>query len=127
MPRIESVSAAILAVVFATCPVAGFSASDTSSAIPDLSGVWGRNTIDYSTPDSGKGPLKNISGSRTIMVGDFHDPMLKPWAADAVKLVKLPSRAPLFRPPITSAGPNRRPIFSAIRNCRWCSKNIRCF
>jgi hypothetical protein len=53
--------------------------------IPDLSGVWGRNTIDYSAPDRGKGPLKNISGSRNIMVGDFHDPMLKPWAADIVK------------------------------------------
>jgi hypothetical protein len=56
-----------------------------ADAIPDLSGVWGRNTIDYTAPESGKGPLKNISGSRTVMVGDYNDPMLKPWAAAIVK------------------------------------------
>ncbi len=56
-----------------------------SASAPDLSGVWGRNTIDYAAPPSGKGPIKNISGSRNMMVGDFHDPMLKPWAAEIVK------------------------------------------
>jgi hypothetical protein len=56
-----------------------------NDAIPDLSGVWGRNTIDFSAPESGKGPLKNISGLRNVMVGDFRDPMLKPWAAEVVK------------------------------------------
>jgi hypothetical protein len=56
-----------------------------SGSIPDLSGVWGRNTIDYTAPEKGKGPLKNISGSRNVMVGDFNDPMLKPWAAEIVK------------------------------------------
>jgi hypothetical protein len=81
----KSGNAAVLVFVLAALPAAGFAASETSSAIPDLSGVWGRNTIDYSAPDSGKGPLKNISGSRNIMVGDFRDPMLKPWAADIVK------------------------------------------
>src|SRR5258706_6727406 len=55
------------------------------SAIPDLSGVWGRNTIDYSAPATGKGPVKNISGSRNVMIGDYNDPMLKPWAAEIVK------------------------------------------
>jgi hypothetical protein len=53
--------------------------------VPDLSGVWGRNTIDYAQPEKGVGPLKNISGSRNVMVGDFNDPMLKPWAAEIVK------------------------------------------
>jgi hypothetical protein len=56
-----------------------------ADAIPDFSGVWGRNTIDYTAPESGKGPLKNISGSRTVMVGDYNDPMLKPWAAAIIK------------------------------------------
>jgi hypothetical protein len=55
------------------------------SATPDLSGVWGRNTIDYTAPASGVGPLKNISGNRNMMVGDYKDPMLKPWAAEIVK------------------------------------------
>ena len=47
--------------------------------------MWGRNTIGYTAPEKGKGPLKNISGSRNVMVGDFNDPMLKPWAAEIVK------------------------------------------
>jgi len=67
------------ALLLAAMPAAG------ANAIPDLSGVWGRNTIDYTAPDSGKGPLKNISGSRTVMVGDYNDQMLKPWAAAIVK------------------------------------------
>jgi hypothetical protein len=56
-----------------------------AESIPDLSGVWGRNTIDYTQPETGKGPVKNISGSRNVMVGDFHDPMLKPWAAEIIR------------------------------------------
>jgi hypothetical protein len=60
-------------------------AQEHGTALPDFSGVWGRNTIDYSAPESGKGPIKNISGSRNVMVGDFHDPMLKSWAADIIK------------------------------------------
>src|SRR5712672_2606671 len=59
--------------------------AQSASAIPDLSGVWGRNTIDFSAPATGKGPLKNISGSRNVMVGDYNDPMLKPWAAEIIK------------------------------------------
>ena len=65
------------------CAVAAASAAEP--AVPDFSGVWGRNTIDYSAPPSGVGPLKNISGNRNIMVGDYKDPMLKPWAADIVR------------------------------------------
>lgn len=61
------------------------SAADGAAIVPDLSGVWGRNTIDFTTPDRGKGPVKNISGSRNIMVGDYNDPMLKPWAAEIIK------------------------------------------
>ena len=60
-------------------------AAQSPSASPDLSGVWGRNTIDYSAPATGKGPIKNISGSRNVMVGDYNDPMLKPWAAEIIK------------------------------------------
>jgi hypothetical protein len=65
--------------------VLGEGKGNGAEAVPDLSGVWGRNTIDYIAPETGKGPVKNISGSRNMMVGDFHDPMLKPWAADIVK------------------------------------------
>jgi hypothetical protein len=60
-------------------------AADGAEIVPDLSGVWGRNTIDFTAPETGKGPVKNISGSRNIMVGDYKDPMLKPWAAEIIK------------------------------------------
>jgi hypothetical protein len=63
----------------------GLAAYAEPAATPDLSGVWGRNSIDYTAPESGKGPLKNISGTRNMMVGDYNDPMLKPWAAEIVK------------------------------------------
>jgi hypothetical protein len=61
------------------------SAAAGDEFVPDLSGVWGRNTIDYTAPATGKGPIRNISGSRNMMVGDYNDPMLKPWAAEIVK------------------------------------------
>jgi hypothetical protein len=56
-----------------------------SGSVPDFSGVWGRNTIDYTAPPAGVGPVKNTSGSRNLMVGDYKDPLLKPWVADIVK------------------------------------------
>jgi hypothetical protein len=61
------------------------SITDGAEIVPDLSGVWGRNTIDFTAPAAGKGPVKNISGSRNVMVGDYNDPMLKPWAAEIIK------------------------------------------
>ncbi len=82
MQRVSFVHRVFVATVATSALLLPARAND---AVPDLSGVWGRNTIDYSAPDSGKGPLKNISGSRNVMVGDFHDPMLKPWAAEIVK------------------------------------------
>jgi hypothetical protein len=60
-------------------------AAESAEIVPDLSGVWGRNTIDFTAPEAGKGPVKNISGSRNVMVGDYKDPMLKPWAAEIIK------------------------------------------
>jgi hypothetical protein len=76
-----------LSLLGAVAVVGSWSALSAQSAseTPDLSGVWGRNTIDYAAPPTGKGPVKNISGSRNVMVGDYNDPMLKPWAAEIIK------------------------------------------
>jgi hypothetical protein len=78
-------SMSIACLLAASVAAVGSGALKGAESSPDLSGVWGRNTIDYTQPETGKGPIKNISGSRNVMVGDFHDPMLKPWAADIVK------------------------------------------
>jgi len=53
------------------------------SAIPDIAGVWGRNTLEYGQPASGPGPIKNIGIRMTA--GDYNNPILKPWAAEIVK------------------------------------------
>ncbi|HXJ02249.1 MAG TPA: hypothetical protein VNH44_13585 [Micropepsaceae bacterium] len=76
MARLVAASAFTLAAALA---------ADGAETVPDFAGVWGRNTIDYSAPATGKGPIQNISGSRNVMVGDYKDPMLKPWAAEIVK------------------------------------------
>jgi hypothetical protein len=81
MPRSSLIARVLVAsaLTIAVLPV------DGAENIPDLSGVWGRNTIDFTAPAAGKGPVRNISGSRNVMVGDYKDPMLKPWAAEIIK------------------------------------------
>jgi hypothetical protein len=69
------------AVAFAATIAPVFASSATS--VPELSGVWGRNTLEYGQPASGTGPIKNI-GTR-ITVGDYNNPILKPWAAEIVR------------------------------------------
>ncbi len=85
MARLVSGASMLIAPLLATVFCVTALPAGASESVPDLSGVWGRNTIDYTAPPSGKGPIKNISGSRNVMVGDYNDPMLKPWAAEIVK------------------------------------------
>jgi hypothetical protein len=73
-----------LAIWAAACVLA-VTAAQGAAASPDFSGVWARNAIDYLPPKSGPGPVKNISGRRDMMVGDYNSPILKPWAAAIVK------------------------------------------
>lgn len=74
-----------------------------SDAIPDLSGVWARNSFNFEAPLSGPGPIRNLrrlgkdanqlisgpggGGDPIPLVGDYTDPILKPHAADIVKRV----------------------------------------
>ena len=68
-----------------------------NSAIPDLSGPWGRNMFNLEQPEKGPGPLVNLrrqgkDAGRTVvdgdpipLVGDYTNPILKPEAAAVVK------------------------------------------
>src|SRR5215467_857751 len=62
-----------------------------AEAIPDFSGMWGRNAPDFEPPTSGPGPVMNRSrlpnGARNLdsLIGDYTNPILKPAAADRVK------------------------------------------
>jgi len=60
--------------------------------IPDLSGFWQHGVPDfiYKDPPSGAGPVKRTGvpdsyGENNHYQGDYKSPMLKSWAADAVK------------------------------------------
>src|SRR6516164_1312162 len=104
MRRTLLLFAALMGV--AAVPAAGQRAAP---AIPDLSGVWMHPAFPwFEPPASGPGPITNLSrwsqqipagltGSAALPpskagisdydqpVGDYKNPILKPWAADVVK------------------------------------------
>jgi hypothetical protein len=71
--------------------------ADTSSATPDFSGAWARNSFNFEAPPSGLGPVANmrrigadagrpiLGGDPVPLVGDYRNPILKPHAAEIVK------------------------------------------
>jgi hypothetical protein len=74
-------------------PAVGLTDSRAQSAasIPDLSGIWGRNWIDFEPPSSGPSPvvseLRRPDGTMILnpRVGNYTNPILKPHAAETVK------------------------------------------
>ena len=71
-------------------PTAVRNATQSRASIPDLSGAWTKPYIGIESPASGPGPVTNRSrrnGRRDVYqyVGDYTNPILKPWAADIVK------------------------------------------
>src|SRR5258705_12112564 len=72
--------------------------ADSSTAVPDFSGTWGRNAFNFEAPSSGPGPIRNLrrvgkdastpttgGGDPIPLVGDYMNPILKPHAAEVVK------------------------------------------
>jgi hypothetical protein len=66
-------------------------AAEGPAPIPDFSGPWARNSVDFEQPLSGAGPVVNLSrrpnGARdhNRLVGDYTNPILKPAAAAEVQ------------------------------------------
>ncbi|HXJ02227.1 MAG TPA: hypothetical protein VNH44_13475 [Micropepsaceae bacterium] len=56
-----------------------------AATIPDFSGIWGRNSLDYEPPASGPGPVMNTTHSFFKRMGDYTNPILKPESAARVK------------------------------------------
>ncbi len=91
------VFAAASAALFGSLAIAEPATPQSASAVPDLSGMWGRNRFNFSKPESGPGPVKNSkqvpSDAREYArivdyynpVGDYSSPILKPDAAEAVR------------------------------------------
>jgi hypothetical protein len=67
------------------------SVGQSSTPFPELSGVWAHPGLGFGPPLSGPGPIRNKSrlpsGQSNFdqVVGDYTNPILKPWAAEVVK------------------------------------------
>src|ERR1700733_7844895 len=63
------------------------------SSVPDFSGVWRHGSLPWFVPPaSGPGPVTNKARRKDngqsdygMLVGDYNNPILQPWAADVVK------------------------------------------
>jgi hypothetical protein len=66
------------------------SCTETAAPIPDLSGIWARDSLEFEEPVSGPGPigtmLRHPHGTPVMeKVGDYTNPILLPAAAEKVK------------------------------------------
>jgi len=70
--------------------------AQSAASVPDFSGLWSHRSLNaLELPLSGPGPVRNLSrepagpqvgvGRRFQLVGDYTNPILKPWAAEVVK------------------------------------------
>jgi len=64
--------------------------TEPAAPLPEFSGVWARNTLEFEEPDSGPGPIKPMlrkpDGRPTMeKVGDYTNPILQPAAAERIK------------------------------------------
>ena len=59
--------------------------AEGAAPIPDFSGVWGRNSVDFEPPPSGPGPVMNKTRTFYMRIGDDTNPILKPEAAQKVR------------------------------------------
>jgi hypothetical protein len=85
--RCGQLIAALSAAALASAPALG---QDGATAIPSLTGVWGRQMLLFEPPASGPGPvvskLRRADGSPTFSaIGDFANPILAPQAREVVK------------------------------------------
>jgi len=86
---LTALAAATPALGQAVIPAGG---TQSAASIPDFSGVWAHPYLTGFEPSaSGPGPVLNTSRSRNgvanfqRLVGDYHNPILKPAAAEVVK------------------------------------------
>ena len=94
---LRTITKPLVAIVVAVLMVgAGDVVAQQSAAPPDFSGIWGHPYWpSFEPPASGPGPVTNRSRVRAgplaglsngrELVGDYTNPILKPWASDALK------------------------------------------
>jgi hypothetical protein len=80
------------AVIAAGSCVFAAIAADNPAA-PDISGFWQHSVPqeEWENPPSGPGPVRKMQGAKDLdptyggWMGDYHNPILQPWAAEAVR------------------------------------------
>jgi hypothetical protein len=68
-------------------------AAAQGAIVPDFSGIWGHGTLPWLVPPAaGPGPVTNKArrpddgtSDYSLLVGDYTNPVLQPWAAQVVK------------------------------------------
>ncbi len=104
-----------LAVIISTLGLISPTGAETTPALPDLSGPWGRTTLDYEPPLSGPGPILNKAHILERLVGDYGNPILQPWAAEEVKKhAEISARGDDYPTPSGECWPEQPPY--ALRN-----------
>ena len=113
------VAASLLPAVLLVWPSLG---AENDVLIPDLSGIWGRNTLNLEAPLSGHGPIFNITRKADgtldsrIPVGDYTNPVLKPEAAQTLEeRGKISLGGSAFPSPHNQCWPEPPPFVLAIQ------------
>jgi hypothetical protein len=90
--------------------------AEGAASIPDFSGLWAREYFGFEQPESGPGPVANLSriptGQSNLrqMVGDYTNPILMPWAAEVLKKRgEVSLRGAAFPIPSNQCGPQPMP------------------
>jgi hypothetical protein len=90
---LATLGAAAILVLEQAASAAGPVEISRQSAVPDFSGIWRHGNLPWFIPPaSGPGPVTNLSREKGTgvsdygsLVGDYHNPILQPWAAEVVK------------------------------------------
>lgn len=77
--------------------------SEPAAPLPDFTGIWARNTLEFEEPASGPGPImpmiRTQDGKPSMeKVGDYTNPILLPAAAEKVKALGDLARASVVFP-----------------------------
>jgi hypothetical protein len=117
----KRVRRAALGLVAAACvilPVVG-AENQSAAGVPDFSGTWRHGTLPWMVPPaSGPGPVTNRSrrtdngqSDYSLLVGDYTNPILQPWAAQVVKAQgELSLKGEVFPSPANQCWPEPPPF-----------------
>src|ERR1051325_7924665 len=75
----------ILLAVMTLLAVPAAAAQEKGAPLPDFSGWWEGPGFELAPPETGPGPVTNVSGNIQWPEGDYKNPVLQPWAAKEVQ------------------------------------------